>query len=71
MEKEKLDRINFLARKAKESELSDAEKKEQAALRAEYLAEFRASFGGIMANTVIQRPDGSKEPLKKKDTVKH
>ena len=66
MEKEKLDRINFLARKAKESELSEAEKEEQAALRAEYLAEFRASFGGIMANTVIQRPDGSKEPLKKK-----
>ena len=66
MEKEKLDRINFLARKAKESELSDAEKKEQAALRAEYIAEFRASFGGIMANTVIQRPDGSKEALKKK-----
>ena len=71
MEKEKLDRINFLARKAKESELSEAEKEEQAALRAEYLAEFRASFGGIMANTVIQRPDGSKEPLKKKNTVKH
>lgn len=66
MEKEKLDRINFLARKAKESELSDAEKEEQAALRAEYIAEFRASFGGILNNTVIQRPDGSKESLKKK-----
>ena len=71
MEKEKLDRINFLARKAKETELSDEEKAEQAALRAEYIAEFRASFGGIMANTVIQRPDGSKEPLKKKNTPKH
>lgn len=66
MEKAKLDRINFLARKSKEVELSAAEKEEQAALRAEYLAEFRASFGGIMSNTVIQRPDGSKEPLKKK-----
>lgn len=71
MEKEKLDRINFLARKAKECELSDAEKEEQAALRAEYIREFRASFGGIMANTVIQRPDGSKEPLRKKPTQKH
>ena len=66
MEKEKIDRINFLARKAKETELSDAEKEEQASLRAEYIAEFRASFGGIMANTVIQRPDGSREALKKK-----
>ena len=71
MEKEKLDRINFLARKAKETELSEEEKAEQAELRAEYIAEFRASFGGIMANTVIQRPDGSKEPLKKKDSIKH
>ena len=66
MEKEKLERINFLARKAKESELTDAEKEEQAELRSEYIAEFRASFGGILNNTVIQRPDGSKEALKKK-----
>ena len=67
MEKEKLDRINFLARKAKESELSEEEKAEQAALRKEYIAEFRASFGGILDNTVIKRPDGSKEHLKKKN----
>ena len=66
MEKEKLDRINLLARESKVRELTADEKAEQAALRAEYLAEFRASFGGIMDNTVIQRPDGSKEPLKKK-----
>ena len=66
MEKEKIDRINFLARKSKETELSAEEKEEQAALRAEYIAEFRASFGGIMSNTVIQRPDGSREALKKK-----
>ena len=61
-----IDRINFLARKAKETELSEEEKAEQTALRAEYIAEFRASFGGILDNTVIQRPDGSKEALKKK-----
>ena len=71
MEKEKLDRINFLARTAKERELSEEEKSEQAALRAEYIAEFRASFGGIMANTVIQRPDCSKEPLKMKKKTTH
>lgn len=71
MEKEKLDRINLLARKAKEAPLTEEEKAEQAALRAEYIAEFRASFGGIMANTVIQRPDGSKEPLKKKQKPTH
>lgn len=71
MEKAKLDRINFLARKAKETELSADEKAEQAALRAEYIAEFRASFGGILDNTVIQRPDGSKEALKKTEAPKH
>ena len=69
MEKAKLDRINFLARKAKESALTDEEKAEQAALREEYIREFRASFGGILDNTVINRPDGSKEPLQKK--MKH
>ncbi|MBQ6892907.1 MAG: DUF896 domain-containing protein [Clostridia bacterium] len=71
MEKEKLDRINALARKAKEADLTETEKEEQAALRAEYIAEFRASFGGILNNTVIQRPDGSKEALKKKNSPKH
>ena len=69
MEKAKLDRINFLARKSKESALTDEEKAEQAALREEYIREFRASFGGILDNTVIKRPDGSKEPLQKK--MKH
>lgn len=71
MEKEKLDRINALARKAKETSLTEAEKEEQAALRAEYIAEFRASFGGILDNTVIRRPDGSKEALKKKSKQTH
>lgn len=71
MEKAKLDRINFLARKAKETDLSPEEKAEQAALRAEYIAEFRASFGGILDHTVIQRPDGSKQALKKTERLKH
>ena len=63
MEKAKLDRINALARKSKAEGLTDAEKEEQKALRAEYLAEFRASFTGILENTVIQYPDGSKQSL--------
>ncbi len=65
MEKEKLDRINFLARKSKAEGLSDEEKQEQQALRQEYLAEFRLSFGGILDNTVIQYPDGTRKSLKK------
>ena len=66
MEKEKVARINELARLSKERALTDEEKAEQAALRAEYIAEIRASFGGMLENTVIQRPDGSREHLPKK-----
>ncbi len=65
MEKEKLDRINFLARKSKAEGLSEEENQEQQALRQEYLAEFRLSFGGILDNTVIQYPDGTRKSLKK------
>ena len=67
MEKEKVERINFLAKKSKEQGLTDEEKAEQKALRDEYIRDFRLSFGAMMDNTVIQRPDGSKEKLQKKD----
>ena len=44
MNKEKIDRINELARLAKQRELTDSEREEQAALRREYLEFFRASL---------------------------
>ena len=65
MEKEKLNRINELARLSKERELNADEKKEQAALRQEYINEIRLSFGTMLDNTVIQYPDGSRKSLKK------
>ena len=65
MEKEKLNRINELAKKSKETELTEQEKVEQAALRQEYIREIRASFGAMLDNTVIQYPDGSRKSLKK------
>ena len=65
MEKEKLDRINELAKKSKSFPLSDEEKAEQAALRQEYIMEIRASFGAMLDNTVIQYPDGTRKSLKK------
>jgi hypothetical protein len=36
-------------------------------LRAEYIEEYRASLRGILENTVIQRPDGTKEKLTRKE----
>ena len=44
MEKEKIDRINELAHKSKETGLTDLEKEEQKALRQEFLAEIKADF---------------------------
>ena len=69
-EKEKLERITFLARRAKTEKLTREELDEQAALRAEYIAEIRASFGTQLDNTVIVRPDGTREHLPKKDSEK-
>lgn len=65
MEKEKLNRINELARLSKERTLTEDEKTEQAALRQEYINEIRLSFGAMLDNTVIQYPDGSRKSLKK------
>lgn len=66
MVKEKIDRINYLAAESKVRALTEEEKTEQAALRQEYLAEIRASLGATLGSTVIERPDGSREPLQKK-----
>ncbi len=66
MEKSKIDRINFLAKKAKETGLDEKEKEEQAKLRQEYIQSFRASLTGILDNTYIQNPDGSKVKVEKR-----
>ena len=46
MEQVKVDRINELGRIAKERELTEEEKAEREALRAEYIAEFRRQLRG-------------------------
>ena len=46
MNKKKVDRINELGRLSKARELTQDERAEQAALRAEYIAEFRALIRG-------------------------
>ena len=65
MEQKKIDRINELAHKVKAGEaLTEEELSERAALRTEYLAEIRASMTGILDNSVIVRPDGTREMVK-------
>ena len=63
MEKEKLNRINELAKKSKTEPLSPEELAEQKALREEYIQEFRAQFRATLENTVVQDPDGTRTPL--------
>lgn len=63
MEKEKINRINELAKKSREAGLSESEATEQAALRAEYIAEIRAQIRGQLDNTVIERPYGTREKV--------
>ena len=63
MEKEKIERINTLARKSKAEGLTDAEIAEQKALREEYIQEFRAQFRSTLEHTVVEYPDGSRKKL--------
>ncbi len=58
-------RINELARKAKESTLTDEELAERDKLRRIYIDSVKASLTGQLNNTYIVRPDGTKEKLKK------
>ena len=72
MTKEKIDRINALARKSKTPEgLTPEEKAEQKALREEYIADFRKSTLAALSRIDIQNEDGSIEPLLKKKEEKH
>ena len=68
MEQAKIDRINELYRKKKEGVLTEEEKKEQAALRAEYIALVRNNLRQTLEHTSIQEPDGPIHKLRKKDT---
>lgn len=66
MTKEKIARINELAKKKKTIGLTLGEAEEQAALRAEYLRDFREGFRQQLDNTYIQYEDGRREKLSPK-----
>ena len=66
MTEERIARINELAKKSREVGLSDAEKAEQATLRAEYIAAFKNSLTAQLDNTYIVDEKGNKRKLEKK-----
>lgn len=69
MEKEKIDRINELARKKKSIGITDTELAELEALRIEYLQAFRQNMAATLENVYIQNEDGSVEKLKRRDEI--
>ena len=66
MEKEKIARINELARKRKVGGLTPEEQAEQDALRKEYIAGFRNNLQELLDSVVVQNPDGTQHRLHKK-----
>ena len=66
MIEEKLERINALARLSRERALTEEEKAEQAALRKEYIAEWRQGAVQVLENTCIVDEHGVKHKLKKR-----
>lgn len=65
MTEEKIARINELYHKAKANGLTEEEKKEQKALREEYLASIRNNMKQTLESVKIQHPDGSITPVQK------
>ncbi len=69
--KEKLNRINELAKKAKQTGLTQEEKAEQKQLREEYLQNIRGSFKNQLKNLKVIDPLGNDvTPQKLKDMQK-
>ena len=66
MEKDKIERINELARKRKAEGLSEEEQLEQETLRKEYISGFRNNLQELLDSMVVQEPDGSRHRLQKK-----
>ena len=66
MEQIKIDRINELAKLAKERELTAEEAAERAALRKEFLADFKKNLVDTLDNTYIVDEKGNKVKLEKK-----
>ncbi len=66
MENTKLERINELARLAKERALTEEELAERDALRKEYIAEWRQGAIAVLENTYVVTPDGKKHKLQRR-----
>ena len=64
MEQMNLKRINELTAISRERELTAEEQAERQQLRQEYLKAFRAAMRQQLDSTVVEYPDGSRQPLR-------
>ncbi len=67
MEHAKIERINELSKKQRTVGLTPEETAEQASLREEYLRDFRQGMEAMLQGVKLKRPDGTLEPLRKRD----
>ncbi|MCX7711645.1 MAG: DUF896 domain-containing protein [Clostridia bacterium] len=66
MDMKKIQRINELAKKAKETALTPEEQAERQVLRQEYIQSFRNNLQSTLDSVVLVDKKGNKSPLKKK-----
>ncbi len=66
MKQEKIDRINELAKKAKEDGLTETEKEEQQLLRREYLTDMKKNVIEQLDGTYLIDEDGNKRKLERR-----
>ena len=66
MQESKIERIKALYRKSHAEGLTEAEKKEQALLRSEYVASVRKNLKAQLDRIDMQNPDGTVENLGEK-----
>lgn len=66
MKKERIDRINELARKAKAEGLTEEELRERDILRREYIESAKANLRLQLDNTYLVDERGNKRPLPRK-----
>lgn len=67
MDVKQLNRINELAKKAKEGTLTAAEQAERDELRRAYIAAFRGDLERTLQNAYMLDENGNKVPIKKRE----
>ena len=62
----KIKRINELAKKAREQELTPEETAERDALRREYIESVKQNLAAQLNSTIVVEPDGTRRQLRRK-----